>query len=109
MSDVISAEHFKLTPSIRSHVMKYVDKLQELIPSHGTVRVFLIEDSPRKHFIVRFKVILGKKEVLVSEEGVDLYSLITEAGDHVVKAVSQSRKRALEERRRPRTSRMAAS
>ena len=95
----IAAEQFPLTPAIRTHVENNLSRLLELLPRGVSLKVFLSEPT-RKIFKVVCLLRIWGKDLVVTEEGDNLYKAIEVARMNLTRKVVDEKDRWLRLRRK---------
>jgi len=94
----IAAEHFALTPAIRSHVELNLNRLIELLPSDTTLRVFLSEPAPKKFRALCTAHVWGR-DVVASEDNANLYRAIEDLRVNLTRKIVDEKDRWVRSRR----------
>lgn len=90
----IAAEHFTLTPSIRTHIESALSKLKDLLPRDASVHVFLSETARKdvhKTFMVLCKLRIFGKDMIIREENENLHAAIETARMHLTRKVVEEK------------------
>jgi ribosomal subunit interface protein len=96
----IAAEQFTLTPAIRTHVETNLSKITNLLPESVGIHVFLSEPS-QKTFKVLLTLHVWGKDLIVHEEGADLYKAVDTARVHLARQIIENKHRWVKARRKP--------
>lgn len=94
----IAAEQFTLTPAIRSHVESNLSKVSHLLPDNFTIHVFLSEPAPQI-FKVLLTLRVWGKDLVVREEGEDLYKAVETARLHLTRQIVDEKHRWVRSRK----------
>lgn len=98
MQNTIACEGFDLTEAIKIHVEDNIDMIKEILPSNGTVRVFLSHPEPRG-FTALFKVHARHQEIVGKETHENLYKAVTAARTHLERRLHDIKDKQLSKRR----------
>ena len=82
----IIAEHFTLTDAIRMRAMEQVERVEEIAPQGTQVRLFLNHGAGRS-FSALFRVHVAGRDLVAREEGEDLYTALSKAGNRIRKRI----------------------
>lgn len=95
----IAAEQFTLTPAIRNHVESNLSKVDNLLPSNVAIHVFLSEPA-HQIFKVLLTLRVWGKDIVVQEEGENLYKAVETARLHLIRQIVEEKHRWIRFRRR---------
>ena len=98
MKLIMIAEHFELTPSIRSHVEDQIAKIESHLAEDAVVRVFL-RIFAKGEFGAVFKARARGREVVATVRGPDLYSAAAHAATTLRKELQKAKNRRISSRR----------
>lgn len=99
MNVIVQGKELKITQGLRNFIQQQADKLNRLGQRISNVRVYIEQvarkDSDPQRAEVRYKVELPGKDVVVTSHGHDMYQVIIDATDNVVRHVRKFKEKRL--------------
>lgn len=98
MSLVINAEHFELSPELRTKLELKLEKILSIIPAGSLLKLFLKKES-RGQFAATLLVHFDHKDISCTERGWDILGISVASKNRLVRMLVSQKERRLGRRK----------
>jgi ribosome-associated translation inhibitor RaiA len=98
MQVILAAEHFRLTPAIRSTVEELTDRFTGLLPEEASIKVFLVANH-HKIYSALYRVRWAGREVVCRKTERNMYTAIRSGAHHLRQTICDLHRKRVNKRK----------